>query len=142
MKHDVKDQYYVDIDEKTNARELDYYNSKLHDYDNNMLLDGLELLLALNHDHEAHHSENNAATVGEPTDGQRQHQQQGKFDQDSRMWAHICLASTQLYVFLITVLVDHILNVYDTDKDGYISYYEYMSVKEHNKWNETEQMEM
>lgn len=116
LKHDVKDQYYVDIDDKTNSKELDYYNFKLHDYDNNMLLDGLELLMALNHDHDAHNTENKAATTAEPTDGQRQHQQQGKFDQDA-------------------LLVDHILTVYDTDKDGYISFYEYMTVKEHNKWN-------
>ncbi|KAH9394271.1 hypothetical protein TYRP_004321 [Tyrophagus putrescentiae] len=114
LKHDVKDQYYVDIDDKTNSKELDYYNFKLHDYDNNMLLDGLELLMALNHDHDAHNTENKAATTAEPTDGQRQHQQQGKFDQDA-------------------LLVDHILTVYDTDKDGYISFYEYMTVKEHNK---------
>lgn len=35
--------------------------------------------------------------------------------------------------FFCTVMVDHIINVYDTDKDGYISFYEYMSVREHNK---------
>lgn len=83
LKHDVKDQYYVDLDKDTSQQEMDFYNFKLHDYDNNLLLDGLELLLALNHDHEAHSSEKNAAT-GEPTDGHRQHQQQGKFDQDAR----------------------------------------------------------
>lgn len=86
LKKDVQNQYYVDLDKDTSQQEMDFYNFKLHDYDNNLLLDGLELLLALNHDHEAHSAENNGATTGEPTDGHRQHQQQGKFDQDARKW--------------------------------------------------------
>ena len=53
IQHDVKDQYYVDIDEKkTSQQELEFYNFKLHDYDNNLLLDGLELLMAMNHEHQ------------------------------------------------------------------------------------------
>lgn len=50
IKHDLKEQYHVDVDEKANSKELEYYNFKLHDYDDNGFLDGLELLVALNHD--------------------------------------------------------------------------------------------
>lgn len=49
--HDMKDQYYVDIDkDKVPESEMDFYNFKLHDLDNNFLLDGIELLSAINHD--------------------------------------------------------------------------------------------
>lgn len=43
----------MDINEnETNDREMLFYNFKLHDYDHNLLLDGLELLAAIRHDKE------------------------------------------------------------------------------------------
>lgn len=55
LKEDIKDRYHVDIDEKTSDHELDFYYFKMHDFDNNKQLDGLEILMALNHiiDYEA-----------------------------------------------------------------------------------------
>lgn len=35
-------------------RELQFYYFKLHDFDNNFMLDGLEIIKALKHQHEEH----------------------------------------------------------------------------------------
>lgn len=49
IREDIKDHYYVDVDEKANEEEMDFLNFKHYDLDNNYVLDGLELLMELNH---------------------------------------------------------------------------------------------
>lgn len=41
---------------------------------------------------------------------------------------HFCSFNTNGYISSLAV-IDHILGEYDKDKDGYISFYEYMQVK-------------
>ena len=87
IKHDIKDQYYVNVDKIENKDEIDFYNFKLHDYDNNLLLDGLELLVALNH--ESH--EENAHTGSQQqllTPSELQAKWQTKFESDASKQAH------------------------------------------------------
>jgi len=45
----VKDYYHIELDNKTTDKELDFYFFQMHDFDHNLLLDGLEILTALNH---------------------------------------------------------------------------------------------
>jgi len=45
----VKDYYHIELDNKTSDKELDFYYFQMHDFDHNLLLDGLEILTALNH---------------------------------------------------------------------------------------------
>lgn len=52
IKKDIKEHYYVDIDEKTNEQELEFLNFQHYDYDQNLMLDGLEILMELNHNAE------------------------------------------------------------------------------------------
>lgn len=118
IKHDLKDQYHVEVDEKTNSKEMEYYNFKLHDYDNNGYLDGLELLVALNHNAD-HVPEKSETAPPEPSAQQRdtkhQEQSQSKFESDA-------------------LVIDQVLKDYDSNHDGLISYYEYMQVKEKYMW--------
>jgi hypothetical protein len=39
----------MEFSQKLSDKELDFYNFKMHDFDNNLLLDGLEILTAINH---------------------------------------------------------------------------------------------
>ncbi|KAI7690208.1 hypothetical protein SSS_01676 [Sarcoptes scabiei] len=52
LQHDLKEQYHVDVDniDQLKEHEKEFYLFRLHDYDGNFLLDGLELLSALYHD--------------------------------------------------------------------------------------------
>ena len=45
----MKDHYHIDLDNKTSEQELDWYYFQMHDFDNNLVLDGLEILTAMNH---------------------------------------------------------------------------------------------
>lgn len=45
----MREQYHISLDEKTSEQELDWYYFQMHDFDNNKVLDGLEILTAMNH---------------------------------------------------------------------------------------------
>ncbi|KAI2801072.1 hypothetical protein BLOT_011646 [Blomia tropicalis] len=107
IKQDIKDQYHVEVDEKMSEEDIDFYNFKMHDYDQNLLLDGLELLIAFQHDHEANskdHAETNQAQVN----------WNEKFEKDS-------------------LIIDTVLKAYDLNDDGLISFEEYKYQLEKNK---------
>ncbi|XP_062913115.1 multiple coagulation factor deficiency protein 2 homolog [Mobula hypostoma] len=81
----------IDLD-KMSENELEFYFFTLHDFDKNMLLDGLEILTALKESLEE------ALAVFPKED----------------------------MLNLLTEMTDEVLEKDDMDKDGYLSYYEYM----------------
>jgi len=98
IKEHIKEEY-LNTDDLDDASLLMQYFKK-HDYDNNMKLDGLELLKALSHMEEDDHEHEDAS----------EDKKSGK----------------ELTEDMIPI-VDNILLEDDKDKDGYISWPEFMS---------------
>jgi len=84
---------------------------KAHDWDEDDLMDGLELLKALSHDHNYHHPEEHEEHHDEVIDG---------VDQDQ----HTPAADRQRLRRTVGI-VDKILEDNDVDNDGYISFPEF-----------------
>ncbi|KAF6017177.1 MCFD2 [Bugula neritina] len=83
-------------------QELQFHYFKLHDYDNNNLLDGLEIIKALTHAHEeaSEHAHNEGTTENTP------HKQTEEE---------------------LVKIIDDVLKDDDLNSDGYISFYEFMA---------------
>ncbi|GIX90243.1 multiple coagulation factor deficiency protein 2-like protein [Caerostris darwini] len=103
IKEDLQDMYNKDFSGELNEVELEIYYFQLHDLNNDKLLDGLELLAAMNHVM----SRENEMTQQEIEDNPQiraslQAWWNEKFEDDSKF-------------------IDEILNEEDLDKDGYLS---------------------
>ncbi|BES93642.1 Hypothetical protein NTJ_06451 [Nesidiocoris tenuis] len=103
IQEDLGDTISEDNIRKMTPDELEFHYFKLHDFDNNTKLDGLEILQAIRHtlEHEEHKIKG-VMPVGEGSD----------FPADE--FHH--------YIDLI----DQVLAEDDTDHDGYLSYVEYV----------------
>ncbi|XP_054169214.1 multiple coagulation factor deficiency protein 2 homolog [Oppia nitens] len=122
--------YHIELDSKTSEKELDFYYFQMHDFDNNLVLDGLEILTAMNHvidtDYLRAKTETQKTSTIAPKDDmtddedvdpmeyyhireryRNQIRWNQKFDEDSKV-------------------IDHLLKEYDKDNDGFISYTEYI----------------
>ena len=86
----------VDVENMT-EEERDYHYFRLHDFDKNNLLDGLEVFKALAHEHENE-------TISEDSDDDLK--SGGRFDD-------------------IVEMIDRVLEEDDTNKDGFLSYSEF-----------------
>lgn len=53
VRHDMKESHHVDIDPTANQHDMEFYNFKHYDTDDNYMLDGLEVLREINHDYES-----------------------------------------------------------------------------------------
>ncbi|KAK2707399.1 hypothetical protein QYM36_015182 [Artemia franciscana] len=104
----------VDISKLT-PEEKDFYYFKLHDYDGNLKLDGLELYSAISH------------ILPEPDFKPRdtEEEKNRKLEEIRR----INNANMQVYVRMI----DSVLEEDDIDKDGYLSYSEYKATRDSTK---------
>lgn len=49
IRQDIKEQYHVELHDNQEENEMAFYNFQLHDYDKNMKLDGLELIVGISH---------------------------------------------------------------------------------------------
>ncbi|XP_014668286.1 PREDICTED: multiple coagulation factor deficiency protein 2 homolog isoform X2 [Priapulus caudatus] len=106
VKEHLKD--LADIDEeKMTPEELEFHYFKLHDFDNNTKLDGLEILAALTHAIPWEEQDEKDAS------GLRKDPAKIKELQDDRL---------RSYVDIIDIIMDED----DTDGDGYLTYYEFM----------------
>ncbi|KAH9497955.1 hypothetical protein DERF_013885 [Dermatophagoides farinae] len=113
IKHDLKEQYFIDVNDDPNGhqqpqtqqeeRDMIFYNFKLHDYDDNLRLDGLEILSSIYHDMEPSSNDDLKKMTS---------------DQLRRYWHE--------QISLDAGKIDQILTLFDLDNDGYISYGEYL----------------
>ncbi|KAJ9597666.1 hypothetical protein L9F63_011468 [Diploptera punctata] len=93
---------------KMTPEELEFHYFKLHDFDNNTKLDGLEILQAIHHT--VHYNE--------------EHNENGASDKETDVDKD---KNTDQYDFNYFVeLIDQVLEEDDLDKDGYLSYIEYV----------------
>ncbi|KAH7645254.1 multiple coagulation factor deficiency protein 2 [Dermatophagoides farinae] len=113
IKHDLKEQYFIDVNDDPNGhqqpqtqqeeRDMIFYNFKLHDYDDNLRLDGLEILSSIYHDMEPSSNDDLKKMTS---------------DQLRQYWHE--------QISLDAGKIDQILTLFDLDNDGYISYGEYL----------------
>ncbi|KAK9511698.1 hypothetical protein O3M35_000310 [Rhynocoris fuscipes] len=96
-----------DAAEKMTPEELEFHYFKLHDFDHNTKLDGLEILHAIRHSlgHDDDHENSTSAQIESSTYYKKP-------------------TPAQDFAFFVD-LIDHVLLEDDTDRDGYLSYVEY-----------------
>ena len=92
-----------DVDNMT-EEERDYHYFRLHDFDKNNLLDGLEVFKALVHEHE----NSTVEEAGSDEDGVNNNGSADRFDD-------------------IVEMIDKVLEEDDTNKDGFLSYSEFVA---------------
>ena len=105
----MKDYYKEDdMEEQLNLSDEEatwFHYFKLHDYDNNDKLDGLELYTAIEHYAGDHHDEEETGENGE-------HRQTFKPDHQQ-----------------VIQIVDTVLEMDDFNDDGFVDYYEFIKVQ-------------
>ncbi|KAG8248226.1 hypothetical protein J6590_044070 [Homalodisca vitripennis] len=94
---------------KLTPEEMDFHYFKLHDFDNNTKLDGLEILQAIYH------------TVHKEKEAQASHDEEGSGGHSPDTHSS---ADDDLPYFI--ELIDQVLAEDDQDNDGYLSYIEYV----------------
>lgn len=98
---------------KMTPEELEFHYFKLHDFDNNTKLDGLEILQAIHHT--VHYNE-------EQAEGGAYHDHQQQIETQTEKSEN----SDQDDFDYFVELIDQVLEQDDLDKDGYLSYIEYV----------------
>lgn len=131
LKEELPEYMNIEKIEQMSEKELDYHYFSMHDFDNNYLLDGLEILAALGHvvDDEAEDEENEeskkaAAQDDEAlkhlTEEERKVVRQYRYQKWEDSW--------KFYI----ELVDGVLEHNDVNKDGYISWREFLRGRNRN----------
>ncbi|KAL1139164.1 hypothetical protein AAG570_009224 [Ranatra chinensis] len=106
IQEDLNNIVSSEITDKMTHEELEFHYFKLHDFDNNTKLDGLEILQAIRHTVE--HEEYKLAKLNGPTE------------------APPSVENFNYLIDMILELIDQVLAEDDTDSDGYLSYIEYV----------------
>jgi len=142
IKEDVKDYYHIELDNKTSDKELDFYYFQMHDFDHNLLLDGLEILTALNHaiDENSLKSREETTTAA-PQGSGRMHPASDAEEQEDPMEFYRMKERFRSQIRWNekfdqdSKTIDQLLQVYDKDNDGFISYSEYTLARAQNNAN-------
>ncbi|XP_042894386.1 multiple coagulation factor deficiency protein 2 homolog [Penaeus japonicus] len=110
MKEEMPEYMTPETIKNMSPRELDYHYFKLHDFDDNLRLDGLELLAALGHVH-------------------------GDDDDDDDDYPPYCTHHNPPhtpYASPYKQLIDEVFEDNDTNKDGYLGWAEYLKGRQRN----------
>ncbi|XP_061392721.1 putative mediator of RNA polymerase II transcription subunit 12 [Musca vetustissima] len=116
-KEHIQEHLHVPIDtSKMSEAELQFHYFKMHDSDNNNKLDGCELIKSLIHWHEQGSKEGH--------DGQQPHVEEKIFTDEE-----------------LVALIDPILQMDDSSKDGYIDYPEFMRAQQKSQQQQQQQQQ-
>ncbi|XP_070182011.1 lymphotoxin beta receptor inhibitor-like isoform X3 [Littorina saxatilis] len=122
----LQDQIKTKPKEQMSEEELEFHYFKMHDYDNNNKLDGVEIGKALTHfhdDHEGGDDDPDKQPHGVNNDG-------GSEQEESAPTARPAAHERAFIDDTIEHLVDDVLLTHDRDDDGYIEYFEFRTSKE------------
>ncbi|XP_063585592.1 uncharacterized protein LOC134763001 [Penaeus indicus] len=121
MKEEMPEYLTPDTIKNMSPRELDYHYFKLHDFDENLRLDGLELLAALGHVHADDDDDDDDDDGGEGLSPEqkriRENFMRQKYEEDFRLYVQ---------------LIDEVFEDNDTNKDGFLSWAEYLKARQVN----------
>ncbi|XP_037774890.1 multiple coagulation factor deficiency protein 2 homolog [Penaeus monodon] len=106
-------------------RELDYHYFKLHDFDENLRLDGLELLAALGHVHADDDDDDDEGGGGGGGGG-------GLSEEQKRIRENFLRQKYEEDFRLYVQLIDEVFEDNDTNKDGFLSWAEYLKGRQVN----------
>ncbi|XP_070182010.1 lymphotoxin beta receptor inhibitor-like isoform X2 [Littorina saxatilis] len=129
----LQDQIKTKPKEQMSEEELEFHYFKMHDYDNNNKLDGVEIGKALTHFHDEHEpttdphppSDTNQDTNTGSQGGSNTGSNEGSsVDGDSSNGDKHVQTDED-----IASLVDVVLQSYDKDDDGYVEYFEFKTYK-------------
>ncbi|XP_046644557.1 multiple coagulation factor deficiency protein 2 homolog isoform X1 [Daphnia pulicaria] len=118
LKEDLKDVYTEEEIFKMTTDEIEFHYFKLHDYDDNNLLDGIEIMAAISH------------IVPHDPDLDLGRQPEGNVltaEQQLRLKAAQQSKADQIEHF--TRMIDKMIQDSDNDKDGFVNYQEYKRVR-------------
>ncbi|XP_075147771.1 uncharacterized protein LOC142221824 isoform X1 [Haematobia irritans] len=117
-KEHIQEHLHVPIDtSKMSEAELQFHYFKMHDSDNNNKLDGCELIKSLIHWHEQGNKDGH-------NDGQQPHVEEKIFTDEE-----------------LVALIDPILQMDDSSKDGYIDYPEFMRAQQKSQQQQQQQQQ-
>jgi len=121
IKEDVGDWVVADGKELT-PEEMEFHYFKMHDFDNNSMLDGLEILQAISHVLPMPDEEHETLDLTTPRNGEKyQHQNPHKKLTPEELKKQM----DEDFNYYIE-LIDKVLEEDDMNKDGYLSYFEYV----------------
>ncbi|KAI9564312.1 hypothetical protein GHT06_008050 [Daphnia sinensis] len=118
LKEDLKEVYTEDEIFKMTSDEIEFHYFKLHDYDNNNLLDGIEIMAAISHI-VPHDPDLDLGRLPEGNVLTSEQQQKLQTARERK--------AEQLEHF--TKMTDKMIQDSDKDKDGYVNYQEYKGVR-------------
>ncbi|KAG0698747.1 Multiple coagulation factor deficiency protein 2 [Chionoecetes opilio] len=123
LKEELPDYMNLEKIQEMSEKELDFHYFRMHDFDNNLLLDGLEILAALGHvvEEEKEDEEEDEEEVGGTNDalkGLSEDEQRVVRNYRHQVWE-------DRWKFFIE-LVDGVMDTNDLDKDGFISWREFL----------------
>ncbi|XP_064097165.1 uncharacterized protein LOC135208666 [Macrobrachium nipponense] len=101
-------------------RELDYHYFKIHDFDDNRKLDGLEILKAIGHVH-GHDDDDD-----DDDDGKEEEKYKLLSEEEKAALKNLQRQKQEEEWKFYIELVDEVLNEYDKNGDGYLNYGEYI----------------
>ncbi|XP_071441066.1 lymphotoxin beta receptor inhibitor-like [Hetaerina americana] len=115
---------------KMSPEELEFYYFKLHDFDNNTKLDGLEILQAIQHVMHSGDDQSENGKEGEMDHGSQSGQQEGGGGDEVKTNSRTDFVEEadrldDDFSYFVE-LIDKVLEEDDLDHDGYLSYVEYV----------------
>ncbi|KAK8740676.1 hypothetical protein OTU49_002645 [Cherax quadricarinatus] len=125
LKEELPEYLSLERIEKMSDKELDYHYFKIHDYDNNFGLDGLELLAAIVHIAADDDDDDEVIIDEEKLKGLSQQERKILQDHRQQKWDE----KLKFY----TELVDDVLDENDNNKDGYLSWGEFRLAQNRRK---------
>ncbi|XP_069992351.1 lymphotoxin beta receptor inhibitor isoform X2 [Penaeus vannamei] len=129
MKEEMPEYLTPETIKNMSPRELDYHYFKLHDFDENLRLDGLELLAALGHVHGDDDDDDDDDEGGV----QGGHGGQGGLSEEQKRIRENFMRQKYEEDFRLYIqLIDEVFEDNDTDKDGFLSWGEYLKGRQRN----------
>ncbi|KAK8380329.1 hypothetical protein O3P69_016736 [Scylla paramamosain] len=125
LKEELPEYMNIEKIEQMSDKELDYHYFSMHDFDNNLQLDGLEILAALGHvvDEAEVEEEGMEGKEGAAQDDEAL---KGLSDEERKVLRHYRYQKWEDSWKFYIDLVDGVLENNDQDKDGYISWREFL----------------
>ncbi|XP_045117236.1 uncharacterized protein LOC123507945 [Portunus trituberculatus] len=125
LKEELPEYMNIEKIEQMSDKELDYHYFSMHDFDNNLKLDGLEILAALGHVVDEAEGEEDEEEGKEGT-AQDDEALKGLSDEERKVVRQYRYQKWEDSWKFYIELVDGVLENNDQDKDGFISWREFL----------------
>lgn len=139
LKEELPEYLNLEKVQEMSEKELDFHYFRMHDFDNNFLLDGLELLAALGHivdEDEEEEGEgekgDEGGRGGEEKKKSQEEELKGLSEEEKRVVRNYRYKKWEEEWKFYIDLVDGVLENNDLNKDGYLSWSEFLKGRRRN----------